>query len=123
MAIVWRKRLPIRPGMSSAPPPTRAPVVSSARGRILVVDDEPLLRKLMVRILEGSHEVVTATSGAKAQVILQGDQSFDVILCDLIMPQLTGMDLHDELRQAARTEDLRIALRRYRSFFDRLLSV
>jgi two-component system cell cycle sensor histidine kinase/response regulator CckA len=87
-------RLPILRGMSSAPPPMRAPVVSSARGRILVVDDEPLLRKLMVRILEGSHEVVTASSGAKAQVILQGDQSFDVILCDLMMPEMTGMDLH-----------------------------
>ena len=87
-------RLPIRRGLSSAPPPQHAPTLSSARGRILIVDDEPAIRRLMVRTLEKAHEIVTAASGAEAQTILRGDRSFDVILCDLMMPEMTGMDLH-----------------------------
>jgi len=47
-----------------------------------------------VRLLSRSHEVVTADSGAEAQAILIGDQGFDLVLCDLMMPEMTGMELH-----------------------------
>ncbi len=40
-------------------------------------------------------------SGKDALERLRHDDAFDVILCDLIMPQVTGMDLHDELRRTA----------------------
>jgi PAS domain S-box-containing protein len=87
-------RLPIRRGVSSNPPPERPAVTTSVRGRILIVDDEPAIRRTMVRLLTRSHEVVAAESGIEARAILLGDQSFDLILCDLMMPEMTGMELH-----------------------------
>lgn len=70
------------------------PAVRPERGRLLVIDDEELVLKTLQRLLGREHEVLTAASGEDGRAILQRDQSFDVILCDLMMPDLTGMDLH-----------------------------
>jgi CheY-like chemotaxis protein len=59
-----------------------------------VVDDEPAILDIIARLLGREHEVVTAASGQAARVVLEKDASFDVILCDLMMPEMTGMDLH-----------------------------
>lgn len=74
--------------------PTDVAVVEAAavRGRILVVDDEAPMRNVLVRML-CDHEVVVASSGVEARTILGADTAFDVILCDLMMPGFTGMDL------------------------------
>jgi PAS domain S-box-containing protein len=74
-----------------------APERSATRGRILLVDDEELILRSTKRLLDRKHEVVTASSGQAARAILEHDQSFDVILCDLMMPEMTGMDLHEWL--------------------------
>ena len=73
--------------------PETAPV-PTVRGRVLVVDDEPAVRGTVERMLGRAHEVVTAASGVAGREILERDQSFDVILCDLMMPEMTGMELH-----------------------------
>ena len=65
-------------------------------GRILVIDDEPAVRSSLKRMLVG-HEVVEADSGARACEILSRDTHFDVVLCDMMMPQLSGMDVHQWL--------------------------
>jgi PAS domain S-box-containing protein len=65
------------------------------RGRVLVVDDEPVIATLARRAL-GNHEVYVVTSGSDA-LELCGAQEFDVILCDLLMPDVTGMDLYESL--------------------------
>jgi len=75
-------------------PATELPGMPSVRGRILVVDDERAIRTMLVQMLGDKHEVVMAVSGEAAMAILTDDQSFDVILCDLMMPQVTGMELH-----------------------------
>ena len=77
-----------------------APLV---RGRILVIDDEPVLLKLMTRLLVG-HDIVTAGSGREAQSVLESDEDFDLILCDLMMPEQTGVQVHQWL--VARNPDL-----------------
>jgi PAS domain S-box-containing protein len=64
----------------------------SLRGRILVIDDEECIRKIVGRMLDG-HKIVLASSGREAKEILSDDTDFDVILCDLMMPGLSGMDL------------------------------
>lgn len=47
----------------------------------------------MKSLLEGEHDVEGETSAKRALEILKNDD-FDVVLCDLMMPELTGMDLH-----------------------------
>jgi PAS domain S-box-containing protein len=90
-------RLPVRRGASQAPPPEpaiEAPEVANAHGRVLMIDDEQPILSMLVQLLGPDHQIVTAASGEAAQAILKYDQSFDVILCDLMMPGLSGMDLH-----------------------------
>jgi CheY-like chemotaxis protein len=73
---------------------TASPRVS---GRILVVDDEQMVRSMLARMLGQEHQVVTAATGEAARDILEKDPSFDVILCDLMMPGMSGTDLHEWL--------------------------
>ncbi len=60
--------------------------------RILIVDDEPLIRRSLSRLLNG-YEVVTAASGRQAIEMLKSE-SFDVVICDLMMGDLTGIDVY-----------------------------
>ena len=62
------------------------------RLRVLVVDDEPLIGTTL-RILLDEHEVSIATSGRRAQELLAEDRGFDVILCDLMLDDVSGMEL------------------------------
>jgi signal transduction histidine kinase/DNA-binding response OmpR family regulator len=93
---IW---LPSNTGLALAPPPELrsaepAPVRSA---RILFVDDERLLQSSIRRILERHHEVVLASSGQRALELLAHDR-FDVVLCDLIMPGMTGMQLFEVVK-------------------------
>jgi len=91
-------RLPARAGATGTTDQevSRADVAPSIRGRILIIDDEAGIRAAMARLLR-EHETVQATSGLEAKGILQQDQSFHLILCDMMMPDLSGMDLHQWL--------------------------
>lgn len=70
------------------------PLTTTRRGRVLVVDDEEALAQAMRRSLAADHEVAAVHSASAALELLQAGQRYDVILCDLMMPQVTGMDLH-----------------------------
>lgn len=63
------------------------------RPTILIVDDEPMIGTTLRVLLADRHEVVLAESGADARAALEGT-TFDLILCDLMMPGVSGMDLH-----------------------------
>lgn len=67
--------------------------------RVLIVDDDALYRGLIVEALcyEG-HEVAQASNPASALRLLSADANFAVILCDLQMNGLDGMELLRELR-------------------------
>ena len=67
------------------------------RGRILVIDDEHLIASALKRGLK-DHVVSVVTSGRQAVEILAVNQAFDLILCDLMMPELTGMDVYAWIR-------------------------
>ena len=102
----FRVRLPVAHDEDA---PGRTPVgalsAAAATGRILVVDDERMIGVALKRTLEGSgHEVELATSGKDALDLLEADDAFDVIFCDLMMPEVTGMVLHERL--AARAPQL-----------------
>jgi CheY-like chemotaxis protein len=63
----------------------------------LIVDDDVPIRKLLVRLLERrGFEVVEADSGAAALAIAGGAQ-LSLVLCDVRMPGVTGVDVYREL--------------------------
>jgi PAS domain S-box-containing protein len=72
------------------PRPTR-------RGRILVIDDDAMVGDSIANMLSREHDVVTVTGGAAGLETIQSGPRFDVILCDLMMPQMTGMDFFTAL--------------------------
>ncbi len=72
---------------------------SQRRGRVLVIDDERAVAVAIQRTLHKLHEVVICTSSPEALQRLIGGEAFDAIICDLMMPQLTGMEVHAELEK------------------------
>jgi PAS domain S-box-containing protein len=78
-----------------------AAVTTSRRGRILVVDDDRLVVNGIKRILGKLHEVVAIVAAKDALALLADGSTFDLILCDLMMPDMTGMDLYRELVRVA----------------------
>jgi PAS domain S-box-containing protein len=71
------------------------------RPTVLVVDDEPLLLKLVSSLLAEDHDVTCETRAEAALSRIRSGERFDAIVCDLMMPQLSGMDLHETLREIA----------------------
>ena len=67
---------------------------ASARRRILVIDDLEPLRRAIAAALE-THEVVEAGDGRTAIALLERDQDWDVLICDLRMPNGTGRDVFE----------------------------
>jgi signal transduction histidine kinase len=94
----FRVALPITKGKgntnSSIPAFTSGP---AGRGKILVIDDEPMINAILRRMLGRDHEVSTAGSVREALERIDKGERPDLILCDLMMPEMTGMDLHAEL--------------------------
>lgn len=84
------------PRATEIPPSTSDVVAAPARtrGRILIVDDEASVVRLLRRMLVADHDVSVAASGREALEVLRQGQEFDAVLCDVMMPDLTGADLH-----------------------------
>ncbi len=89
-------------GMGSVPParePEDSVVQPRTGARVLVIDDEIDLGRAIRRILKG-HDVTLTTQGRRGlQLILEED--FDLVLCDLMMPELTGDEIYDHLAENA----------------------
>ena len=82
------------------PPAAPLPAATSTSGalaRVLVVDDESMIGRAIHRMLSPHYDVTVVTRARDALSRIHGGARFDVILCDLLMPEMTGMDLHDEL--------------------------
>jgi PAS domain S-box-containing protein len=67
------------------------------RGKVLVVDDEALVAGLLSRMISGEHDVVIATSAMEAMSLIERTD-FDAVVCDVMMPGMTGMDLYQVVR-------------------------
>ncbi len=80
------------PGADAVAEPARAP----PRGRILVVDDEEIVLRAIRRSLR-PHDVVCVLSAREALALLDAGQTFDLILSDLVMQQMTGIDFYEAL--------------------------
>lgn len=77
-------------------PPSSRARGASARARILVVDDEIAIGKAIRRILNREHHV-TLEPDARAALQRLETETYDVVFCDLMMPNMSGMEFFDEL--------------------------
>ena len=74
--------------------PDEDQIKSSHRGRVLVVDDEAPIRTVLKRMLSSEHDVVAVGSGEEGMELLAQDTGYDLLLCDMMMPCTSGVDLH-----------------------------
>jgi PAS domain S-box-containing protein len=72
-----------------------------ARAKVLVLDDEPAILDALRRMLAPEHEVTLLADAREAFARICAGVRFDVILSDLMMPQMTGMELHQRLLATA----------------------
>jgi sigma-B regulation protein RsbU (phosphoserine phosphatase) len=79
-------------------------------GRILVVDDNEVTRDILMRHLERQgHQVAVCESGAEALNILS-DQTFDLVLLDILMPGLNGYQVLEKLKADPLLRDLPVVM-------------
>ena len=90
---------PISPSADALVGSAPAAAPPARRGHILVVDDDPRVGGAIQVLLAAEHDVVVATTGSEVVQRLARGERFDIILCDLMMPGMTGMDLHEELER------------------------
>jgi len=69
--------------------------------RLLLVDDDPLVARALVRLLRG-HAVTAVSNGRDAITLLEQGTSYDIILCDIMMPELTGADVYEKIAAMGR---------------------
>jgi signal transduction histidine kinase len=72
------------------------PATAARRGSILVIEDEPALCRVLERLLL-PHRVTTVMRAREALARIQAGEKFSIILCDLMMPEMTGMEFYGEL--------------------------
>lgn len=65
--------------------------------RILIIDDEPLLGQTLSFAFAGRHDIVVTASGREALALLASDTRFDLVLCDLMMPDVSGQKVFESL--------------------------
>jgi CheY-like chemotaxis protein len=71
-----------------------APLAPVGEGTVLVVEDEAAVRALAARVLAGAgYRVVTASDGVEALEVAQGLDELDLLLTDLVMPRMGGLEL------------------------------
>jgi PAS domain S-box-containing protein len=100
----FRVVLPAAPAGAAAEESLRRPEPASApapRVRVLIVDDDRQVGETVRRALAAQHDTLLVESGREALAYVRGGEQFDVILCDVMMPEMTGMALHAELVRVA----------------------
>ncbi len=70
----------------------------SRAGRVLIVEDEEIVREVFEQALVGRHDVATAKNGTEALALANGD-AFDVVLADLGLPDLPGNEVVAEIKR------------------------
>jgi len=96
-------RVHLSAGATTVPPP-RSPPSASARGAtVLVIDDEVAVARALDRLLSAEHSVEVISDSPAALRRLVSEPAPQVVLCDLMMPTLNGVELY-ERACAARPE-------------------
>ncbi|MFN3201663.1 MAG: ATP-binding protein [Bradymonadia bacterium] len=85
-------------GGEPTPLPSQPTPIAVPRGRVLIVDDEPLVGRSLRRMLSDEHDVEALTNARAALDLLASGAKFDVILCDVMMPDMSGAAFHEALQ-------------------------
>ena len=87
--------VPPGPDQVTPVPDTGVPAATaSMRARVLIIDDETLLLNALTRLLMTDFDLGTATGGEEAIALLERDDAWDGVLCDLTMPMVDGPAVH-----------------------------
>ncbi len=89
----------VRLRIHDEPPEAPPAEAKRRRGHVLVVDDERAVADSLRFALKDDHEVDTATTSKDARAALDSGTDYDVVLCDLVMPVESGMELHAYVRE------------------------
>ncbi|MEP6862815.1 MAG: PAS domain S-box protein [Deltaproteobacteria bacterium] len=73
------------------------PMPTQPRSRILMIDDEPAVGRSIRLLLAPDHEVINATRALDGLARLDAGEHFDLILCDVMMPEMSGIELYEQL--------------------------
>ncbi len=74
--------------------------------RILLVDDERLNRKILTELLDDHHDVIVAKSGAQALQRIAADTEIDLVLLDVMMPEMDGHEVLRRLKSNEATKEI-----------------
>ena len=77
--------------------PPRASPSEAPRRRVLVIDDEPMMARAVQRLLDSEHEVVATSDPLAAVEQVRAGVRYDAILCDLMMPSMSGMEVYEAI--------------------------
>ncbi len=69
--------------------------------RVLIIDDEPLILGALGRAFGTDYQITCLSDAREAVSRLAGGERYDVVLCDLMMPEMSGMDVYAELSRVA----------------------
>ncbi|PRP90107.1 Sporulation kinase A [Enhygromyxa salina] len=98
----FKVRLPPAPADAvlrpQGPTPGRKREKSIPRARLLVIDDEPNIGRSFVRSLP-EHDITVVDSGREGVRLLDEHNKFDLIFCDIMMPDVTGRDVHEQISE------------------------
>lgn len=79
--------------------------------RVLLADDDPAICSLIETVLrKGPYEIVVRNDAESALVALDREGRFDIIICDFMLPGISGIDLVERLRADARTRNVPILM-------------
>jgi PAS domain S-box-containing protein len=98
------------PAVAAPAPSEPAHPAAPQRFRVLVVDDEPRVAEMLQRVLRRDHDVVTVSCGKAALEQVRAGTWFDAIVTDVMMPNMTGLELLDELVEVAPEQAKRLIL-------------
>jgi signal transduction histidine kinase/DNA-binding response OmpR family regulator len=96
---VFRVRLPAAIGIPQVKTRTVPSLRAIQRRRVLAIDDEALLLKAFQRMLISHHDIETKLGARAALRCFGQDRRFDVVLCDLQMPDMSGVELYAAVKQ------------------------
>jgi PAS domain S-box-containing protein len=81
--------------------PSRPSPAAGSRARVLIVDDEHNLRISLRQLVALENDVKDTASGNDVLELIRSGERFDVILCDLMMPEMSGVDVYHQLMKIA----------------------